>query len=478
MSNMVVLVALATAFLISSSRACGIWGQVFCDYCWDGKFTSGTDKYVSNAQVVANCTVLKGNKMVYYWGSDYTNSNGNFETSFEGTSDKLSQRDAEASFLFAFFKNSKFRQGMLADVKVIGCNIRITNAPSSCPNLAIHGGDIITDGRSGDGWTSNVGIAQYQNTDLADIYIGGSKSRSDSVPLTPRVRGSGASRACPTASPPPPGLTGDPHFTGADGSRFDFTGRPGNVYCLLSDSHVHVNAYYGGRFDRWGDNPSKPLTWIRKLGVLWGEHKITLAAREGARWQYDEGYMASIVVDGKELSLSSEGESASFANGQIQISWLAAKLRSADDWVDVYSVKIGSAVILRITLRPEIALLRTEHDGVVHFDIEVPKADVSTNVHGVLGQTFRPDHRHRLTKQKLVYSELLHTEVIPGDDAEGFLDGSEKDYKSTGLLTADCKVSRFSGGVSRAETSESGLQLVSGTATSTIGVSRKMLKVA
>jgi hypothetical protein len=156
------------------------------------------------------------------------------------------------------------------------------------------------------------------------------------------------------------------------------------------------NAFYGGRFDRWGDNPHKPLTWIRKLGILWGEHKIVLEAGEGARWQYDEGYMAKITIDGQEVNLRNEGESVSFVNEAIEISWLAAKLQSADDLVDVYLVKISQVLIMRLTLRPEVSLLRTPEDGVVHFDIELPKAEVSDKAHGIMGQTFRSDHRHRL----------------------------------------------------------------------------------
>jgi hypothetical protein len=77
-----------------------------------------------------------------------------------------------------------------------------------------------------------------------------------------------------------------------------------------------------------------------------------------------------------------------------------------------------------------------------------------------------------------VYSELLNAEVIPGDDAEGYLDGSEVDYRSTGLLNADCRMARFAGMSARADNSRVGLQLVSGQATSTMATGRKMLKSA
>ena len=47
-------------------------------------------------------------------------------------------------------------------------------------------------------------------------------------------------------SPAPPGVKGDPHFTGWDGVHFDFTGQPGYSYCLLSDSNIHVNMFLDG----------------------------------------------------------------------------------------------------------------------------------------------------------------------------------------------------------------------------------------
>lgn len=467
--------------LIGRIDACGIWGQLFCDYCWDGAFTSGTDSGIANANVFANCTMTKGTSTIYYWGSATTSASsltaGYFEAPITGTSNLLGQKSAEQSFLSAFFKNGRYTQGQLSDVKLVGCKVTVTNAPA-CPNLSLNDGSFLTNGAVGNGWTSsNVFLAQYLTTDLADIYIGTGGKRTVSVSATPAVRGKGAPVACPATPPPPPGVKGDPHFTGADNSHFDFTGEPGNNYCLLSDSHVHVNAYYGGRFDRWGDNPHKPLTWIRKLGIMWGEHTITLAAREGARWQYDEGYMSQIEVDGDSVKLNQAGDSASFANGAIEISWMAAKLPSADDLVDVYTVKVAQVLLMRLTLRPEVELLRTAEDGVVHFTVELPTADVSNMAHGVLGQTFRSDRRFKLSKQNLVFDKLLNAEVVPGENAEGFLEGKAADYKASGLLNADCKVARFTGAISRSADELKGVQLTSGEASSvSLSLSRKMLR--
>ena len=46
-------------------------------------------------------------------------------------------------------------------------------------------------------------------------------------------------------------------------------------------------------------------------------------------------------------------------------------------------------------------------------------------------------------KQALQYSALLETNVVSGDNAEGFLDGDVNSYLSSSLMRPDCAESRF-----------------------------------
>ena len=46
-------------------------------------------------------------------------------------------------------------------------------------------------------------------------------------------------------------------------------------------------------------------------------------------------------------------------------------------------------------------------------------------------------------KQALRYNELLETEVVSGNNAEGFLDGDVECYMSSSLMRPDCAESRF-----------------------------------
>lgn len=253
-------------------------------------------------------------------------------------------------------------------------------------------------------------------------------------------------------------------------SYFDISGLPNKTYCAISDSHFHINVFHGGRFDRWGDNPKKPLTWIRKVGILWGHHTILFSAREGPEWRYNNGYVSEILVDGEPIKLFSAGDLESFFGGRLEISWVSAKEKSGDDEIDVYEVHILDVMRLTLRVRPEISLLRTSEDGVVHFGLELTEVSVTPKVHGVLGQTYRPDHSKRLCvfffyssllcfaqllrfccsnteifrkSQKLVYSDLLKHDVVPGENGEGFLDGSAEDYETSSIFSADCTFSRF-----------------------------------
>eukprot|EP00271_Cylindrocystis_brebissonii_P004395 TRINITY_DN1604_c0_g1_i2.p1 TRINITY_DN1604_c0_g1~~TRINITY_DN1604_c0_g1_i2.p1 ORF type:complete len:281 (+),score=57.20 TRINITY_DN1604_c0_g1_i2:215-1057(+) len=191
------------------------------------------------------------------------------------------------------------------------------------------------------------------------------------------------------------GGKGEPHFHGADGSRFDFSGVPDTTYTLFTDAHLQMNAFFGGRFGQWGEDSHHSITWMRKIAIFHGHHTLALEARDGAEWAYGSGYMARISFDGQDLTLSQAGDMAELADG-VTVSWLAAKSKSVDDVVDVYEVEIPGVLKMKLTLRPEVALLRTAEDGTVHFDIDVQYVQLSTSAHGILGQTYRKDHAGRL----------------------------------------------------------------------------------
>jgi hypothetical protein len=270
---------------------------------------------------------------------------------------------------------------------------------------------------------------------------------------------------------------GDPHFTGADNSHFEFSGIPNTTYCLISDSHLHMNAFFGGYYGKYESNAHKSLTWLRKISLLWGRHSMIFEARQGAEWAYNNGYMSRMEVDGDQVVLSKVGETAVLAGGKVILSWVAARELSGDDEIDVYSVEIVGVLKMVLRLRPEIANFRTETDGTVHFDFELTQSVLTASAHGILGQTFRPDHTKRLSQQKLVYSKQLNTLVVPSENGKGFLDGEEASYRSSAMLMADCSVSRFAGFENADSETSFGIEMsAKPKAVGQSGLFRKMLK--
>eukprot|EP00271_Cylindrocystis_brebissonii_P010701 TRINITY_DN26_c0_g1_i9.p1 TRINITY_DN26_c0_g1~~TRINITY_DN26_c0_g1_i9.p1 ORF type:complete len:363 (+),score=57.95 TRINITY_DN26_c0_g1_i9:497-1585(+) len=238
------------------------------------------------------------------------------------------------------------------------------------------------------------------------------------------------------------GGRGEPHFHGADASRFDFSGVPNTTYTLFTDADLHVNAYFGGRYGQWGEDSHHSITWMRKLAIFHGHHTLALEAREGPEWEYGTGYMAKMRFNGEDFKLSQAGDTAELADG-IRVSWVVAKEQNVDDFVDVYEVDIPGLLSLRLTLRPEVSHLRTAEDGAVHFGVDVKFVSLSSTAHGILGQTYREDHAGRFEMSPKVWSDLLQTFMVAAPDAEGFLDGKASDYATSALLKTDSPVSRF-----------------------------------
>ncbi|CAI5514792.1 unnamed protein product [Closterium sp. Naga37s-1] len=269
-------------------------------------------------------------------------------------------------------------------------------------------------------------------------------------------------------------VTGDPHFVGADKSRFDFSGQPSENFALISDAHIAVNAYFGGRVEKeWMGQKNKVMTWMRNIAILWGHHSVVFEARPGADSEYGAGYLKAIYVDGEKTSLSFPGEKMYLFDGSVELKWVDARKKVGDDLVDIYEISVAEIITLRLILRPEIKLMRTKNDGLVHFTIEVVSAQLSANVHGVLGQTYRPDFAGRLEKQTLVWSKLLKAYVVPGDNAEGFIDGTWEDYKTSELMRSDCNYCRFVRGTAMDDETASAVAMATSVSSSYSSLGRK-----
>ncbi|CAI7858058.1 unnamed protein product [Closterium sp. NIES-54] len=120
----------------------------------------------------------------------------------------------------------------------------------------------------------------------------------------------------------------DPHFQGAQGTRFEFNGAPEKTFCLLTDRNVHVNMQMRGYYDTRTigatvlRNGKAVRTWIRALGFVWraaggeAEHKFRLVACAGKKQERGDGFLELAEFDGKALPrMTKEGETLSLPRG-------------------------------------------------------------------------------------------------------------------------------------------------------------------
>ena len=262
---------------------------------------------------------------------------------------------------------------------------------------------------------------------------------------------------CTPHPPPPPSSTGgkgsvsgDPHFVGAHGTRYDFNGLPGRDYCLFSDSSVHINMHMIG----YGVNGGKPedgktvRTWIGKMAIMWKvggkSHSLVLSAREGPQVKRGPGFLAGAELDRVALPALQEGETHALVGGGNFTFDHIGSWGHHKDPEDVYLITLPGLVTIRLALRTEVHRWRTRSNAWTHFDVSLSQVSSSSKVHGVLGQTFRKDRGSRSMDFRALTSLLRRPVAADGPSGAGFLDGSAADYETSGVLAADCRFSAFS----------------------------------
>eukprot|EP00271_Cylindrocystis_brebissonii_P009085 TRINITY_DN23712_c0_g1_i1.p1 TRINITY_DN23712_c0_g1~~TRINITY_DN23712_c0_g1_i1.p1 ORF type:complete len:428 (-),score=55.12 TRINITY_DN23712_c0_g1_i1:710-1993(-) len=245
----------------------------------------------------------------------------------------------------------------------------------------------------------------------------------------------------------------DPHFVGAEGTRFDFNGLPGSTFCLITDSSLHVNVKMSGYMDSRLESASvvkggkAVRTWMQEMGFKWmvgeEEHSLRLVAREGPETARGEGYLALMEADGEVVPKMQVGETAILCGNLVTVRMIAVE-QSGPYEVDSYNLKIEDMLDMDIRLRPAHALLRTEEEAHVHMNFGINSLKVTASVHGVLGQTYRTDREERTLDFAKLMDEFAHLPA-DGEVGKGFLDGSSASYLSSGILDADCMYTTYKG---------------------------------
>ncbi|ONL99042.1 uncharacterized protein [Zea mays] len=221
-----------------------------------------------------------------------------------------------------------------------------------------------------------------------------------------------------------PGVScGDPRFTGGDGNNFYFHGKKGHDFCILSDAGLHINAHFIGK-----RNPAmnRDFTWIQALGIRFGGHRLYMGARKTARWS-DDADRLELAFDGEPVSVPAE---AGAAWQPAAAPGLTVARTAAANGVRLQLRGVFDIVASVVPVSAEDSRVHgygvAEDDCLAHFDLGFRFFGLTDDVHGVLGQTYRPDYVNRLS----VSSKMP-------------VMGGAPSYVSSDIFATDCAVARF-----------------------------------
>ncbi|KAL6616788.1 hypothetical protein ACP70R_039058 [Stipagrostis hirtigluma subsp. patula] len=221
-----------------------------------------------------------------------------------------------------------------------------------------------------------------------------------------------------------PGVScGDPRFTGADGNNFYFHGKKDQDFCIVSDAGLHINAHFIGK-----RNPdmNRDFTWIQALGVLFAHHRLSIAAAKTAKWDAASDHLI-IAFDDEDVPLPAV----------VGARWAPATApalsvtRTAQVNTVVVELKGAFKIVANVVpITAEDSRVHnygvTEDDSLAHLDLGFKFFDLTDDVHGVLGQTYRSDYVNKLN----VSSKMP-------------VMGGAANYLSSDLFSTDCAVARF-----------------------------------
>ncbi|RLN24165.1 uncharacterized protein C2845_PM07G35980 [Panicum miliaceum] len=224
-----------------------------------------------------------------------------------------------------------------------------------------------------------------------------------------------------------PGVScGDPRFTGGDGNNFYFHGKKDQDFCILSDANLHINAHFIGK-----RNPamSRDFTWIQALGIRFAHHRLYVGAKKTAKWNNDVDSL-DLAFDGAPIDIPT----------QIGAVWQSAAApgltvtrTATTNGVRVHLKGVFDTMANVVPISEEDSRIHnygvTDDDSLAHFDLGFKFLDLSDDVHGVLGQTYRSDYVNQLS----VSSKMP-------------VMGGAPNYVVSDIFATDCPVARFGAG--------------------------------
>lgn len=215
----------------------------------------------------------------------------------------------------------------------------------------------------------------------------------------------------------------DPRFIGGDGIVFYFHGKRNEHFSLVSDLNLQVNARFIGLRPA---GRTRDYTWVQSLGILFNTHTFSLEASQAEIWD-DEIDHLKFSHNGREIVIQ-EGYMSSWTS---PVSDLKVERTSRKNSVLVTLPELAEISVNVVPVTKEDNRIHNyqipANDCLAHLEVQFRFYSLSSTVEGVLGRTYQPDFKNP---------------AKPGV-AMPVLGGEEK-YKTTSLLSADCRSCVFS----------------------------------
>ncbi|CAH2069989.1 unnamed protein product [Thlaspi arvense] len=215
----------------------------------------------------------------------------------------------------------------------------------------------------------------------------------------------------------------DPRFIGGDGIVFYFHGKSNEEFSLVSDSDLQIN----GRFI--GHRPAgraRDFTWIQALGFLFNSHKFSLEAAKTATWDNEIDHLR-FAFDGQELSVPEETLSTWYSpNKDIKIERVTTRNSVIVTIKDKAEIMVNVVPVTKEDDRIHSYKVPSD-DCFAHLEVQFRFFNLSPNVDGILGRTYKPDFQNPAKPG-------VAMPVVGGEDS----------FKTSSLLSNDCKTCIYS----------------------------------